>query len=378
MLAALIALTLAYPQQLPGSLKPPAGTAPSYATLDLTSIEDPRLVHTQWIQLAAAEEPQRCPRHPWLFPFVTAGYGRTAASETSANTRFQVFSQYRNETLDNDPSVWTSRLLLRLWDMNLHRLGVDNPERYRRIVDVFLCTEGEPGGEQMFVNADLGTPAQPKLVDMNAIFIYQVQTLTDPGEFVREVSHEFGHATLPQVGPFTGPEPWANGDVGERIYIKWLDDALKSGKLVSSDVAKSTPEHLNKYIRERVDPYIAKLAKYGPDMALLAKDSEDAYHAYVGLTTYAQAILPTKVFGRSMRLIGGNKGSDYARAIVDACAEVPLVEFAVPGSAGKGALWLPVGKGAVETGTVKAKKGAWALVAPAGPTVRVRNPGVKS
>lgn len=378
MTAALITLALLYPQPVQDPNKPPPGTAPSYATSDLPSVEDPRLVHTLWIRLAASEEPQKCPRKPWLFPFVTAGYGRTDTTQSGSKVRFRVFSQYRNETLDNDPAVWATRLLLRLWDMNYQRLGIDNPEKYRRAVDVFLCAEGEPGGEQMFVNADLGTPDKPAMTDMNAVFIYQVQTITEPREFVREVAHEFGHASLPQIGPFKGPESWANGDVGERIYIKWLVDAMHAKKLVPADVAKANVTELEHYLVDRVDPLVKSTAASGPDLALLAKDSESAYNAYVALATYAHTVLPPAVMGRAFRITAGNRGTDFAAAIVDACAERQELQFTVPAVVGKKPLWLPLGKGTLVTGSVIERKGGWAKVAPTGAIVKVKNPQPKT
>lgn len=375
---ALLVLAILNPQVVQDPNKPPPGTAPSYATSDLTSAEDPKLVHTQWIRLAAAEVPQKCPRHPWEFPFVTAAYGRTAAGQSGANLRFRVFSQYRNETLDNDPSIWASRLLLRLWDINYHRLGIDNPERYRKVVDVFLCTEGEPGGEQMFVNADLGTPNKPQMVDMNAVFVYQVQTLTEPIEFAREVAHEYGHASLPQIGPFQGPESWANGDVGERIFLKWVADEVRGGRLVPADVANSKLNDLDNYVRARVTPLVRKVAAAGPDLALLAKDSPAAYDAYVALCCYAQAVLPAKVLGRAFKTTAGNRGSDFAAAIVEACGEVPDLVLQLPEGWGKKPLWLPVGHGTVVSGSVKSKRGDWMQVVPTGASVKIRNPIPKS
>lgn len=375
---ALLLLALLNPQEIQDPNKPPPGSAPSYATADLVSAEDPRLTHTQWIRLAAAEEPQKCPRHPWVFPFVTAGYGRTDAGQSGVNIRFRVFSQYRNETLDNDPSVWASRMLLRMWDINFHRLGIDNPERYKKEVHVFLCTEGEPGGEHMFVNADLGTPSKPNFVDMNAIFVYQVQTLTEPIEFAREVAHEYGHASLPQIGPFQGPEAWANGDVGERIFLKWLAEDVRSGKLSSADVAKTKQADLDNYVAARVTPLVKKTAESGPDLSLLAKDTKEAYNAYVALACYGQAVLPAKAFGRALKITAGNRGSDFAAALVDACEEVSELELRVPEGVSRRTLWLPLGKGSVVNGSVRARKGDWAQVTAGGPTIKIRNPKPKT
>ncbi|MGC8843030.1 MAG: hypothetical protein ACP5QS_03735 [bacterium] len=80
------------------------------------------------------------------------------------------------------------------------------------VVDIWLCENGEGGGEQIGKN----------------IYIYQIGKERDDVELLREVAHEWGHHIIPPVGPYEEPEEWANGYIGERLLLKLLLEHLPS------------------------------------------------------------------------------------------------------------------------------------------------------
>ena len=54
------------------------------------------------------------------------------------------------------------------------------------------------------------------------VFFFNVGNGRESVEWLREVCHEAGHLFLPQIGPFEGDDRWANGAVGERLFMQWL------------------------------------------------------------------------------------------------------------------------------------------------------------
>lgn len=72
--------------------------------------------------------------------------------------------------------------------------------------DVWLCRNGEAGGEQW---------------DRN-IYFYDLDAKRSSIEWIREIIHEYSHLALPPIGGYKAPEYWANGYLGERLIIRWL------------------------------------------------------------------------------------------------------------------------------------------------------------
>jgi hypothetical protein len=73
-------------------------------------------------------------------------------------------------------------------------------------VNVWINHEGKAGAEEYRGN----------------ILVYALDEPRAPAEWVRELAHEYGHLTLPNMGPFTEPEKYASGYLGERLFLKWM------------------------------------------------------------------------------------------------------------------------------------------------------------
>jgi molybdate transport system ATP-binding protein len=89
------------------------------------------------------------PKHKWPFEWVMAGLGRKSAQSPNFELRLRVFSQLKKEK--NDPLLPVCRMTMRLWELNVSKLGLDHAYQYNnRIVDIYLCWGGKAGGEQLF------------------------------------------------------------------------------------------------------------------------------------------------------------------------------------------------------------------------------------
>jgi hypothetical protein len=312
--------------------------------------------------------PKVSPQHGWTFEWLTAAYARPNVETPDYKLRFRVYSQYRRS--EGDVAPWIARMLLRLWDFNYQRLRRDHGSRsHLGIVDIYLCFGGKAGGEQRFdQDVEAGTSRA-----VNTIYIYDVRSYTQPLEMAREVAHEYGHATLPAIGPLTGAhEEWINGDLGERLYLYWLAEETRRGNLGPEDAMGATPAQLDEYVRKRVSPGVARVAANGPDRKAIKGGAKAAVEAFLDLAMYAAAVLPEGVLRRALDLLNGTEPRRLEPAILLAVEELGSWEPSLPtGWQGDG-IWLPIGrKGRVVGGQVSRRSEQWAFVRTGPGSIRV-------
>lgn len=308
--------------------------------------------------------PKMSPLHrSWSFDYLTAGYVPSTRNPGKSELRFLCYAQTRRPS--NDPAPGVVQMLLRLWSYNRNRLKIDHSEAFaERVVHLYLCDKGTAGGEQRFgedriVDTETG---RARNVKVNTIHIYDMPTFTkDRLEMVREIAHEYGHATLPPIGPFEKPEDWANGDLGERLYLRWLYEDLVAGRLQRPDMLGTTSEALRAYLNKNADPLIRRVALDGPDLATMVKKGPAAMNAYLGMALYLERIMPQKTFARALALTGGTKVQDFIRAVLDSSTEAQWT-VRVPYGYENQKIWLPVGKARIQGAAVLARKGDWVQV----------------
>jgi hypothetical protein len=313
------------------------------------------------------------PRHSWLFDWMIAGYGNVPGTgDGQQNLRFRVYSQDRDEKNDLTPRV--ACMLLRLWDYNVRTLRIDHPQNVNLgIVDVYLCYGGKAGGEQLFDEEDV--PGK-KAIKVNTIYIYDLPSLTDPVEMAREVAHEYGHAVLPPVGGYSEPESWANGYLGEKLYMRWMRDEMAAGHYGYLDSMLAPLQGLDAWVKKNVDPLVARAAERGPEPGVLDGNDSLAMDNYIGLALATASILPPATFMRSMRMNGTMRAPDYPDAIVLAAAELRKLPITPPKGFEKRPFWIPIGKGRLTGAKVLKRQGDWAQIqATTGPIV-VLNPSL--
>ena len=299
---------------------------------------------------------------PFEFDWIAAGYVRLPERQIY-NLRFRVYSQERKAQGDRQPMV--TRMLLRMWDILSRDYQSDHSMLYNGgIVDVYLCWGGTPGGEQRFdVDID-GKPPRERKVD--TIYIYDLSSFTDPIEMAREVAHEYGHAVLAPVGGFVTPEDWANGQLGEKLFLRRLRDQLAAGQIDSADVMGATVKGLDQWLAKNSDPLILNIAANGPLFSLMDGQGQPSMDCFTGLVAYADVILPHDVVGLSLKLIGSQKAKDYPPALVEACKEKQRVVLSIPPLLAGKNLWVPLADGKVTGAQVVKRQDDWAEIKPGG------------
>jgi hypothetical protein len=298
----------------------------------------------------------------WEFPFIVDGFGPDPGDTSGQRKlRLRVFSQLRKETAD--PAISTARMAIRLWDLSIRRIGIDHPMAYNRgIVDFYLAYGGQPGGEQRFgVDVEAGVTR-----NVNVIYIYQLQTFTDPVEMAREIAHEYGHAVLPPIGGYSEPEDWANGHLGELVFLSLLAEEMRSGRLQPRDAMGATLAQIEGWLTKNAYPLAIAANQVGPNPAPLRKRDKAGMDAYLGLALLMHSVLPDRVFGRSTIITGSERAEDYLRAIVHAAEEPNQYELKIPAYLQVKNLWIPLGKASLTGGSIvrRSQDKSWALVTP--------------
>jgi hypothetical protein len=329
----------------------------------------------------AQKSPKKFHDEPWEFDWLTRGYGNLG-EEGVGVLRFQVYSQERKDVrVDKAPLV--TRMALQMWERCFHRLKLDNPTAYHGgVVDYYLCFGGDPGGEQAFDRELVPGLSQP--VSVNTIYIYQLSTFKDPIEMAREVAHEYGHAVLPAIGGFRQPEAWANGYLGEKLFLTWIRDDMAKGKLAPEDAMGSGLGSLNLWVSKNVDKLVARAGTQFPD-TMLINESSGGMEAFEGLAMYVEELCPPSVFLRSLTYtqdahrtnVDMTPPTDYAKQVLLAASEVENLTLSVPACLrDQKTIWIPLGKGTCSGATVISRKDGWAQVGVLMPTIVIKNPPI--
>lgn len=298
------------------------------------------------------------PKHEWGFDYLTVGYAAQKPDPLQWDIRFRIYAQERLAKADLAPLV--ARCMLRLWEYNFDHLKIDHAVAYRSLVDVYLAKQGLAGGEQGFMADPFDPTPEGKARTSNVIYIFHMDSFTDFLEMVREVAHEYGHATLPPVGGFTAPEAWANGELGERLYLRWMLGEMKTGDMKPIDTMGADATMLTKYVATKVTPLESAAATYGPRATTLKGTNKAAMDAYLGLALYLQTILPEPAFRRAL-VFGGAKAVGLVESSVTAVGDLGRVEFNLSAYRGK-SIWVPLGKSKLSGASVVERSGNWAKI----------------
>jgi hypothetical protein len=305
------------------------------------------------------------PPQQWEFPYVVSAYGTMPAAPSGSppELRFRIYSQTRTGL--DDPAVEVAKMLLRLWDFNVSQFGLDHGRAYSEgVIDVYLCAAGLPGGEQRF-----DVDNQRKRGRVNTIYIYDLASFNDPLERAREIAHEYGHAALPPIGGFQEPEDWANGYLGERLYLQWIRDELLAGRYGVADCMQATYDEINAYVKKNVDPIVERAAVDGPKTAISGV-GKTAMDNFMGLALYVSSALRPRVLARSMLLNDPSRRWEFIESIELAAMEPESTAVQFPANLAGKSVWLPVGEGKLSGAQTLKKSGKWVQVkAQAGITI---------
>jgi hypothetical protein len=87
------------------------------------------------------------------------------------------------------------------------QLGIDPTRPWGDPVDLWVTNKGQPGAR-----------AQGR-----SIYLYAAKAERAPGEWLRELAHEYGHVCMPGIDGFTSTDDaWADGHLAELLIAKWL------------------------------------------------------------------------------------------------------------------------------------------------------------
>ena len=272
------------------------------------------------------------------------------------------------------------RLLLACYELAHTRLGLDHALRYDRLLRVFLMTEGKAGAEQQ----------------QNLMYLYDLSERVPPQAWLRELTHEYGHWIIPPINSYEEPEPWANGDLGERWFTYHLRHSfppslrfpplregnhdlafpmhrgkqvigrfplrsrgnLTEGVLDNSDseFLMGAPQRaLEAYLRRAVEPLVERMAREGLHPQRWRSRRRAGYEEYLALALYIDRVYGSERLGRAMLCAGGVEPDDFLRGVRESLTEPARLKVQLPVASGY--LFLPGGAA------------RWRIVEPRGATL---------
>ncbi len=198
-----------------------------------------------------------------------------------------------------------ARFLGILWGLADMKIGTLNAKLKSGTADVWICRDGEAGGEQ----------------SRSSIYLYDALASRSDFEWARIVAHEYGHYLLPGPSGYTEPEPWSNGLFGERLFIGWLYDELRTGRLSADDTGLLTLATAEDYYRKQVEPLVDRIAANGPNAERLARKDKAGMDEAIALLLYADRLhgarsIPSMLEWLPPRLGRQPSGRDFLDAYV--------------------------------------------------------------
>jgi hypothetical protein len=323
-----------------------------------------------WVKNQPLDPPKLSPKlfgdpaQRWQFDWVASSFGPDEfapkdpkTGQPQARLRFRVFSQ-----LKSDSTTLVARQAIRMWDILTSRYRAGHSEPINQgIVDYYLCFGGEPGGEQLRGEEIVNN----RPVTVNTIYIYDIKSFNKPVEMAREVAHEYGHAVLPPVGGYNAPEYWANGFLGEKLFLRRLREQFaKKPFFEADDVMGASETQVDLWVKQNVDPLVTQAASRPPSSVMLGDRGKVGMDAYIGLVLYADTIFPSSIITRSMLLMGSQDAKDYPDSLLRATQEAPRITLSIPDYLKGKPIWIPLGNGKVGQAQVLKKSGDWVQIQP--------------
>jgi hypothetical protein len=217
------------------------------------------------------------------------------------------------------------RLLLACYDLARTRLGLDHALRYDRLLRVFLMTEGKAGAQQQ----------------QNLMYLYDLSERVSPQAWLRELTHEYGHWIIPPINSYEEPEPWANGDLGERWFTYYLVARARGARDEPDFLMGASLGALEAYLRRAVEPLIERMAREGLNPQRWRSRRRAGYEEYLALALYIDRVYGSERLGRAMLCAGGVEPDDFLRGVRESLTEPEQLRVQLPFA--DGYLFLPSG-----------------------------------
>ncbi|MBV9852583.1 MAG: hypothetical protein JO250_23200 [Armatimonadetes bacterium] len=238
------------PDRLPSAWLPslPVDTAPLPNNLGM------RVVPLAFLPTPATES-----QHGWAFSHVTYIYVPADAE----NTNRLLCRVHYTQAGDADLAARFGGLLAlahRTLTQQTGREALNGDTPF----DVWLCRKGQTGGEQWRSN----------------IYFYDLDTPRSSIEWIREITHEYGHLALPPIGGYSAPEYWANGYYGERLITRWIARA-QGGPALVAQVWGDFSGWPN-FQRLLIAPALALYKKAGPSPTMATRTDDTGMRYLIG------------------------------------------------------------------------------------------------
>ncbi len=226
----------------------------------------------------------------------------------------------------------TVNLLLLLWSEVHTRLGLDH-NLNNRVVQVWLTRDGPAGGEESDGQVFLTGILHPRI----------------PAEWIREIAHEYGHLMLASPSGYSKPESWANGVLGERLFIHWLEQDVENKKINAASLPFGGLNDLKYYSTRQVNPLIAQAEAAGISERILAGHNLAAFNAFTELILVIDQQFGSHVLKSMQYDMPTLNGSpltafDYERSLFTVLSTRNEFEINLPFDLSRMALLLPKGK----------------------------------
>lgn len=262
--------------------------------------------------------------------------------------RFMVFAPSKSDAVLAERAA---RFLLLLYNEVHRRLTIDHPAG--QPLHVWLDAGAQPGGE-----ADAGGQQF-----RDQVYIYRIYSSRTPLEWGRELAHEYGHYILPGVAGFSAPEEWANGVLGERLFISWLARDLRKGALAATSLPVMTPQDVRTYLERQVYPLLARYTARGRPFAppTLKRRNAAGMDTYTGLALFVDAAYGSGALLDCLAATETAPGReivyapDFLKGVLRGLAEAPSLSIRPP---------LPYKAGATAGFYVYIPAGGWSASAP--------------
>jgi hypothetical protein len=258
-------------------------------------------------------------RYGWRF--AEAAYVYAPRRERNANTlALTVTVHYATE--DREAALRTARLCARLLRLHLERIGHEAVfPRAAATADVWLATQKSPD------------PAVAAETRGNQVYVFDAHAKRSPIEWVRTVSHEWGHLILPAARGFTAPENDAAGYLGERLFLKWMWEEQTVGMPDDGTDAAG----LDKYHERQIAPLIARFQEGGPESKLLDGTDAASMDYYIGAALAFDESFGSEMLGRAIYNIYGVKPRDLLASMRETLSQVDAITVRLPA-------WTPLPK----------------------------------
>jgi hypothetical protein len=170
-------------------------------------------------------------------------------------------------------------------------------------VDLWVTNKGEPGAR----------------AQGSSIYLYAAKIERAPGEWLRELAHEYGHVSFPGIGGFTETDDaWADGHLAELLFAKWLRAAppewLPWSVAEWQEGAAAERGRLTKlWSEDEVTNLIRQKTPSCPTKLIGA--GEEARQAFLGLALRVEEMNGPRFLGEALKKCPRGTAAQFAEAV---------------------------------------------------------------